>query len=254
VSDQAVFLDDGFVWRGRFYPTISGGNGSTEGDLGSGGEGGTGSGNSDATSGANDGGSGSGVGAGGGSDKTFTQEEVNALIARETAKAQRGKLDPSELGFESAKAMKEYLDSAKARDEAAKDDQQRKVDEAVDAAKQEAEGKVLKKANDRLVAAEFKVAAAHAGVSAVDDALVLARTMDIWKQMEIVEQGEDVVIKGFDDAFFEELKKAKPFLFASEGGGTGGSGDIGAGAGGSNSGAGGKSDEQLHKLYPALPN
>jgi F0F1-type ATP synthase membrane subunit b/b' len=221
-----------------------------QGDSGSGGGGGTGSDNPDDTPGGTGGGtSGGDQAAGQGSDKTFTQDEVNALIARETAKAQRGKLDPSELGFQSGKELKDFLDAAKKSADEAKTDAERQLEEAKTNAAREAEQKVLSKANSRLVAAEFKVAAKDAGVVALDDALVLAQKMDIWQQVEL-EGDDDVTVKGFDASFFEELKKAKPYLFAPDGGR---GSDIGAGAGGGNAKVDKNSPEELRKRYSALP-
>ena len=223
-----------------------------QGNSDPGGGGGTGSDNSGGTSGDTGGGTSSGDQGTGdqGSDKTFTQKDVNDLIAREVAKAQRGKLDPSELGFQSGKELKDFLDSAKKQADEAKTEAERQLEEAKTNAAKAAEEGVLARANTRLVAAEFKVAAKDAGVVAVDDALTLARTMEIWKQVELENDGDDVKVKGFDQVFFDELKKAKPFLFAPDGGTTT---DIGTRTGGGDTKSDKNSPEELRKRYSALP-
>lgn len=187
----------------------------------------------------------------GGSDKTLTQDEVNRIVAREVAKAQRGKLDPSELGFESGKALKEFLDKQKEAVDQAKTDSEKAIEEAKTTAAKAAEEGVLSKANERFIKAEFVVAANKAGVSAPADAYVLAKTMDIWTQVELAESGDDVEVKGFDDDFFKTLKEQKPFLFATAGGQ---GGDQGAGAANNDRSKDRFSEDNLLKEYPALKN
>lgn len=265
--DQAIFLDvpslrstvvipvpGSPAWNhshgmARIMPWISGGDGSDEGDSGSGDGGGTGDGSSDG--GSDDGGSGEGSE----DDKpTLTQKQVNAIVARETAKAQRGKLDPKELGFESGKELKDFLDKQKEAADAAKDQSTKDLEAAKEQAKKDAEATVLSKANERITKSEFVVKASAAGITSPADAYVIAKTMDIWTQVELVEDGDDAEVKGFDDDFFKELKEKKPFLFATAGGQQGG-GDLGAGAGNSDKGGQGRlSEEELLKKFPALKN
>jgi hypothetical protein len=195
-----------------------------------------------------------GAAADAGGDKTLTQDQVNAIVAREVAKAQRGKLDPKELGFESGKELKDFLDKQKEAADAAKDQATKDLEAAKEQAMKNAEATVLTKANERITKSEFVVKAATAGVTSPADAYVIAKTMPIWTQVELVEDGDDVKVNGFDDAFFEEMKKEKPFLFASAGGQPGGK-DLGGGAG--NSDKGGKDrlgEDSLLKNYPALRN
>jgi hypothetical protein len=229
----------------QILPWIRGGDGSDEGDSGSGDGGGTDAGSSD---GGNDDG-----GAGDADDKpTLSQKQVNAIVARETAKAQRGKLDPKELGFESGKELKDFLDKQKEAADAAKDQATKDLEAAKEQATKNAEATVLSKANERITKSEFVVKAATAGITSPADAYVIAKTMPIWTQVELVENGDDVEVKGFDDAFFEEMKKEKPFLFATAGGQSGGQ-DLGGGAGNSDRGNKDRlSEEELAKHYPAL--
>lgn len=189
----------------------------------------------------------------GGSDKTLTQDEVNRIVAREVAKAQRGKLDPTELGFESGKELREFLDKQKELAEQAKSESEKALEDAKKQATKDAEATVLSKANERITKSEFVVKASAAGVTSPADAYVIAKTMPIWTQVELVENGDDVEVKGFDDAFFEELKKEKSFLFATAGGQQGG--DQGAGAPNNDRGGQGRlAEDKLLTNYPALKN
>ena len=188
----------------------------------------------------------------GGSDKTLTQDEVNRIVAREVAKAQRGKLDPKELGFESGKELKEFLDSQKQAAEAAKDEATKALEAAKAEATKNAEATVLTKANERITKSEFVVKASAAGITSPADAYVIAKTMPIWTQVELVEEGDDVTVEGFDDDFFKKMKEEKPFLFAAAGGQ---GGDLGGGAPNNDrSGQGYLAEEKLLKDYPALKN
>lgn len=180
--------------------------------------------------------------------KTFTQEEVNAIAAREKAKATRGKVDPKELGFTSAKEMQEFIDAQKQKSEEDKTEDEKAREEAIEAAKKEATDTVLTKANERILKAEFLVAAADAGVpkEARTDALLLARNLDIWEGVEIDDDGN---VTGFTEEFFTELKEQKPFLFGTASD-EDEDNDIGAGSHGS--GKGNAQQEQLIAKYPAL--
>jgi hypothetical protein len=189
----------------------------------------------------------------GGGDKTLTQDEVNRIVAREVAKAQRGKLDPTELGFESGKELREFLDKQKEAAEAAKDEATKELEAAKKQATKDAEATILTKANERITKSEFVVKAAAAGVTSPADAYVIAKTMPIWTQVELVEENNDVTVNGFDDAFFDEMKKEKPFLFAAAGGQQGG--DLGGGAPNNDRGGQGRlAEDKLLSNYPALKN
>lgn len=176
-------------------------------------------------------------------DKVFTQEQLNAIVTREVQKAARGKLDPKELGFDSGKDLKEFLDGVKAKAESEKDESEKALEAAVKQAQDAAREEILSKANTRVLKAEFLLAAKDAGVKAGagNDAYVLAQTMDVWQDVAIGDDGE---VTGFTPEFFKELKESKPFLFEAPV-----SGDIGAGAHGEGESS---SDEDLLSKYPAL--
>jgi ElaB/YqjD/DUF883 family membrane-anchored ribosome-binding protein len=189
----------------------------------------------------------------GSDDKTLSQDQVNAIVAREVAKAQRGRLDPHELGFESGKELKEFLDKQKEAVNQAKSESEKALEEARTQATKDAEATVLSKANERITKSEFVVKASTAGITSPADAYVIAKTMPIWTQVELVENGDDVEVKGFDDDFFKEMKEQKPFLFTAAGGQQGG--DLGGGAPNSDRGGNTRlSEDSLLKEYPALKN
>jgi hypothetical protein len=237
-------IENGFpgqLVRGRWMPLVAGGDG-TDGDNTP--EGGTGSDNSGGT----------GTGDNSGEGPKFTQEQLDAIVAREKNKAARGKIDPKEFGFDSQKDLKEFLEAAKEQQKQSQSDAEKAIEEAKKQAAEEAETKVLSKANARLVKEEFKIAALDHGVKFMDDAYALAQTLEDWD----VEVDDEGVVTGLTKEFFEELKKQKPFLFQEgQGDNNDGSGnpakhrkDVGAGAGGS--GGPVNNEAELKENYPAL--
>jgi hypothetical protein len=184
-------------------------------------------------------------------ERTFTQKEVNKLLAKEVDKAKRGKLDPKELGFGNRKDLETFVNSMKEKSEEEKTEAERKQEEAINAAKEEATKGVLDKSKQLVLKAEFKLMAQEAGIGseAREDAFLLAQTLDEWKSVEVSDEGE---VEGLDKDFFEELKKAKPFLFAApaDDDDDSGPGNIGQ----RSSGGKKKSDEEatLRSKYPAL--
>lgn len=241
--DQAVNLDL-FWWKGRLWPVIQGGaeegEGSDSGDSG----GDTGDESSGDTGGDTSGGEGEGE-----EDKKFSQADIDRIAARAADKAKRGKLDPKEFGFESAKDLKTFLDNAKVETDKAKTDAEKAVEQAKTEAADNARKEVLSTANERVMRAEFMLAAQEHDVAHAKDAYVIAQTLELWQDVTIDESG---VVSGLDKEFFEEFKKQKP-MFMPEEGGEGGSGDIGAGAGADKSRKVGQyTEDELKKKFPAL--
>jgi hypothetical protein len=188
-----------------------------------------------------------------GNDKVFTQDQLNAIVTRETQKAARGKLDPKDLGFTSTKELKEFLEGVKTREEETKSEETKAREQAIKEAQDTARSEVLSVADERLRKAEFLVQASDHGISreARHDAYLLASTLESWKSVEVQEGGN---VTGFDDSFFDELKESKPFLFKSEeiqDQGDGGRGSIGAGNRGQELEPG---EEDLRQKYSALRN
>lgn len=230
-----------FPWRGHWFPVIQGGaeEDSDSDDTGDDTEDENSDDTGDDTSGGDEGG-----------DKTFTQDDVNKLIAKAVSKKTRGKLDPKELGFETAKELNEFLAAARAK----QTDDQSEAERALEAAKKEAADtarkEVLSKADERLIYAEFKLQAADAGIrkDAVADAFLIAQRLgDDWAVEVNDDDGE---VTGIDEDLFVALKERKPYLFSSEEEDEEGAGDIGAGAG-KNKGKKNSADA-LKAKYPAL--
>lgn len=148
--------------------------------------------------------------------KTFTQEEVNTIGAREKS---QGKSSILKLfGCADEKSAKERAEAFKKWEEAQKTDEQKK---------NEADQKLRDTANEnekRAIAAENKLAAISAGVTteSVDDALAIAL-------LKVTEE------KSLEKVF-EEMKKEQKysgfFGKSSSQGGTGSSADHSSGSGG----------------------
>lgn len=180
--------------------------------------------------------------------RTFSQDEVNAIVAREVSQKTRGKLDPKEAGFKSAAELRDFLEKMREKDEASKSEDEKAREQAIKDAQDSAKREVLDKANRRLLKAEFTMAASTAGVQYIEDAFEIAQKLDIWNP-EIDDEKETV--SGFDDNFFTQLKELKPYLFGDvKPKGL----DIGAGAAG-DGGASTKAqlrEAELRKMYPVL--
>jgi hypothetical protein len=172
--------------------------------------------------------------------KVFSQDEVSALVAREVAKAQRGKLDPKELGFDSMKDLQSFVTESKAAADAAKTDAEKVVEEAAQQAAEAARAEVLDVAGNLVLKAEFLIAAKDHGVKFPHDAYELVQSLKEWEPVDLEEDGSVV---GIDDGLFEALKAQKPFLFEPPT-----STDIGAGA----RGTGQTSTDDIRAKYPAL--
>lgn len=232
---------NGFWYNGTWRPVFAGGDG-TDGDSGDGGGAETASSDEDGDSKTPPGDGDSGT-----EEKTFTQEEVNAILAREKSKATRGKVSPKDYGFDSQKDFDAWVKAQKDKQDKDKTEEEKKLADAIAAAEKQAEDKIMSKANARLIKSEFKVAARDAGIpkEALEDAYLLAQTLEDW-DVEVDDE-KDVVV-GLSADFFKELKKQKPFLFPES---KTGSGDAGAGAGG-----GGRSKDagSVQEIYPALRN
>jgi hypothetical protein len=252
-TDRARITDapllNGFFADGRFYPYVMGGAPDGEGENSGAASGGEGEGEGDGGNSGDkdDANQNSTEGEGSDGEKKFTQEEVNALIAKETSKAQRGKIDPKELGFESAKEMQAFLDEQKEKAEAQKTEAEKQLEEAIATAKQEATDSVLSQAHGVMLKAEFRVLARDAGIPTerLDDAFALAQIHEDWAEVKV----EDDKVIGLNTDFFESLKEAKPYLFDEEE--DQGPGNAGGAAKGQKQKKGSRDDE-LKTKYPAL--
>ena len=162
------------------------------------GKGGTGGG--DPEGGSNDDGN------NGGSEKTFTQEDLNRIAAKEKRDGIASILKT--LGFEKEEDAKKFVETYRKAEEDKKDDLEKSKEATAKEKKLKEEAEA--KANEL----EKKLKVVSQGVSSdkADDIIVLANAKEI--------DG-----KSFDDAL-EEVKKAYPSLFEGEqAGGTGHNGN-----------------------------
>ena len=210
---------------GRLFPLID-----AEGGGGSGGDGDSGAGNGD----KNAGGDGNGAGdknAGGGSGKTYSEEEAERIAKDRAERAEKAALRSyfQQKGY-TQKEVEGLIKDHKEKKEKEKTDLQKEKDRA-DAA-EKASKTALGTANQRLIAAEFKVLATQEGIQYVDDALKLADLSSI----EVDDKGE--VDSKAVKKIVGQLKKDKPFLVGESGGGS----SLGSGSkpGGSSGGKGTK--------------
>lgn len=183
--------------------------------------------------------------------KTFTQEEVNALMTKEASKAARGKLDPKELGFDSAKEMQEFIASAKERADAEKDEAQKELEKQTKEAYERGKTETLSSAKQIALRAEFTIQATKAGVVDPAGAFLLAQAEQAWEDIQVADDGS---VTGLDDAFFAAFKETKPYLFGVATPGTNGTSTpkINPGAGGASSDDAAAKAAALAKAYPAL--
>lgn len=138
---------------------------------------------------------------------TLSQEELDRIIADRLARQQKKFADYDDLKTK----LSEYEQAEEERKKAAMSEQERIEAEKAEALEkaQKAEEKsadALKRANERLIRAEFRLLAKDAGIraDALDDAFKLADFTD-------VEVGEDGEVTGVDTVV-NALKESKPFL------------------------------------------
>lgn len=156
-----------------------------------------------------------GGGGGGGEDQkpktvTMTQDELDALIGREKAKAKKPYADYDEL-----KTKLSELETAEAERKKAELTEQERLQAELDEARKkadEAEGKsaaTLEAANQRLIKAEFRALAKESGIrtDALDDAFKLA-------DMSTVKVGDAGDVEGVADVI-KALIESKPYLAES---------------------------------------
>lgn len=174
--------------------------------------------------------------------KTFTQEEVNAIIqkrvggAKETAQADLMK----ELGITDPAQAKALIKAAKDAEEANATE--------LDKAKREAAENATKTASATADLESFKLTTAIVE-ALVDGGLTLAAAKKV-RAMVTVDKIDDEVIK----AAIADLKKEMPSLFETQGTG----GHPGSNPGGPPSGGGGKPNDPqaqaMNTLYERHPN
>lgn len=156
-------------------------------------------------------GEGGGEGASGDDRRTFTQDELDELVARRLTQERRKYADYGDLKKKAAEF------------DALAEQQKSDAEKAVDAARREGRSEALKAANDRLLKAEVRAAAAQK----------LADPADAVRLLDLASftVGDDGEIDGAAiTAAVEQLVTDKPYLAAQPSGfqGSGGNGPRGA--------------------------
>lgn len=126
-------------------------------------------------------------------EKTFTQTEVNAMMAKEKEQGRKSIL--KELGVEDVKNAKEGLENYKKYLDSQKTDLQKAQDAAREAEKSKKALELQMEINDQ----KFKVLAAGCPAEKVDDACVLARTR--MSDSVTFEQALEQVKQNYPDMF-----------------------------------------------------
>lgn len=134
-------------------------------------------------------------------EKTFTQSEVNALMAKEKDQGRKAIL--KELGVEDVKNAKNALDKYKEYLESQKSDLQKAQDAAAETEKNR---KLLE---DELTKTNQKMAVLMAGCPSekVDDVVVLAQTR--MNDKTTFEQAIELVKQGYPDMFNQQAQNNK---------------------------------------------
>lgn len=135
-----------------------------------------------------------------GVEKTFTQKEVNAMMAKEKRQGKNSVL--KNLGFESEEDAKKAFNLLKALTDSQKTDEQKVIEEKDEVAK----GK--DKAEERAIKAENKLACLMAGVSkdCIDDVLAIA-SAKVDEDNDLSDVLEDMKKNKKYALFFEESDK-----------------------------------------------
>lgn len=149
--------------------------------------------------------------------KTFTQEEVSAMLTREKDQGKRAAEEAiaKQLGV-SIEDAKKLIADAKKREDAEKSEAQ-KAREAADAEKAEAERNKSEAARERH-ATRVERALLRALPKDLDDDKLDARVSKLTRLIDVEVGADDAAIK----AAVEELRKEWPELFPTNGSGNGG--------------------------------
>lgn len=135
-----------------------------------------------------------------GVEKTFTQKEVNAMMAKEKRQGKNSVL--KNLGFGSEEDAKKAFNLLKALTDSQKTDEQKVIEEKDEVAKDK------DKAEERAIKAENKLACLMAGVSkdCIDDVLAIA-SAKVDEDNELSDVLEDMKKNKKYALFFEESDK-----------------------------------------------
>ena len=138
---------------------------------------------------------------GGQQEKTFTQAEVNAMMAKEKEQGRKSIL--KELGMEDVKNAKEGLENYKKYLESQKTD----LEKAQDAAREAEKSRKALEAQMELSNQKFLALAAGCPAGKIDDVCVLARTR--MSDNVTFEQALEQVKQGYPDMFTEQQNSSQ---------------------------------------------
>lgn len=144
--------------------------------------------------------------------KTFTQDELDAIVQKRV----KGTVKLKDLGFESEDEFQSWVKTKRQEDEERKSEQQK----AIDAAKEEGTKEALAKAKGIALRAQFLLAAKDAGIVNPSDAFLIAQAAGSLADVEVDDDGG---VSGLDEKFFKSFLKERQYLLAS-GEGTGNEG------------------------------
>jgi hypothetical protein len=151
--------------------------------------------------------------------KSFTQEQMDAIIQDRLKKATAGRVSLEEFGLKSKDELQKLIDAQTAAEEKAKSDQDKALEEAKKAGRKEAETELMGKATARLVRSEFIAAAKDRNVVDPSALYLIAKGEGKLDGLTVNDADE---VDGFDDAYWEELLKERPYMVkeGSSGGST----------------------------------
>lgn len=197
------------------------------------------------------------AGTDGGTTKTFTQDELDRIVQERLSRATRGKLEPTDFGFQTKAELEAALKVAKDADDAKKTEQDKAVEAARSEGRKEAETELMGRASARLVRSEFILQAKDRNVVDPNAAYLLAKAEERFQGVAVK---DDDSVEGMDDTFWEDLLKDRSYLIkvvAAEGGGDDkkppGNANAGTGTGGRKTPPDDR-QEELKKRYPSLAN
>lgn len=152
-----------------------------------------------------------------GGDKTFTQEQLDAIVQDRLKKATAGRISLEEFGLKSKEDLQKVLNAQKAAEEQAKSDQDKALEEAKKAGRSEAEQELMGKATARLVRSEFIAAAKDRNVVDANSLYLIAKGEGKLDALTVTDADE---VEGLDDTYWEDLLKDRGYMVKQASGGS----------------------------------
>lgn len=144
-----------------------------------------------------------------GDGKTFTQEQLDAIVQKRLADAAKGRVSLEEFGLKNKDELQQIIQERQAAEEKAKSEQEKALEEAKKSGRTEAEQEIMGKANARLVRSEFIAAAKDRGVIDPAGLYLIAKGEEKLTALTINDADE---VEGLDDTYWEELLKGREYM------------------------------------------